>query len=309
MLEINKDRIKGIVLALKANYYIVQIDTINLIPELFKKKIGDHNFRLLCTKRSRLSYKGHSVSVGDFVLIEAIDWTAETGVISFVEPRKNLITRPPVANVTDVIIVVSLLDPSFDLNQVSRFLMKAEETGLKVTIVLTKRDLIDEKILEKYDKKLQTWGYQPIPISIVNGEGIQKLSARLKSMKLGVLCGPSGVGKSSLINYLLPKISIPIGKLSKKLKRGRHTTRHVELFSIYSDSFIADTPGFNKPEFYTEPSQVPQLFPELRSQLLIKKCKFRNCMHLNEPDCAISRDWERYSNYKNFLQEMLNYHH
>jgi len=120
--------------------------------------------------------------------------------------------------------------------------------------------------------------------------------------------GPSGVGKSSLINYLIPGKSIPVGDLSKKLKRGKHTTRHVELFSLGQESFIADTPGFNKPDFDIKPHSLGRLFPEIRSQLKNKKCKFRNCLHLDEPGCIISRNWERYDTYRNFVKEMINLH-
>ncbi len=156
---------------------------------------------------------------------------------------------------------------------------------------------------------MKEWGYESSPVSIINGQGIASLYKKLETIQLGVLCGPSGVGKSSLINYLLPTISIPIGNLSKKLKRGTHKTRHVELFSLLNGALIADTPGFNKPTLCVKPSDLSHLFPEFRYQLKTSNCKFRNCLHLNEPGCGISKNWERYENYKKYMDELSSSRH
>ncbi len=304
----NKNCFTGIVVALKANYFIVEInclsENINYSFKLDKK--NGSIIRLLCTKRNRLSYHGSFVSVGDIVTVESVDWNESRGVITGIKPRYSFLERPSIANFTDVIVMVSFEKPSFDLTQVSRFLIKAEESTQNVILIMNKSDLIDNDILDKYHYRMNQWGYEVIPISIFTGDGISTLIKKLDSIKLGFLCGPSGVGKTSLLNYLIPRISLPIGSLSKKLQRGRHTTRHVELFSLESGGFLADTPGFNKPEFTIKPQHLAELFPELRSQLVDKKCKFRNCLHLDEPGCAISRNWERYENYKNCLMELSN---
>ena len=299
------EKYKGIVVSSKANYLNVEID----LSEFTKFNPLQNNTlsycRLLCTKRSRLNHQGLNVYVGDRVSIEAIDWKARKGVVCDVEPRKSWLNRPPVANVTNVVVVISLSQPEFDFDQASRFLLTAEKTGLKVNLVLTKSDLISAEQLHKYQEQLIGWGYQPIFISIKNGEGISFLLNELRSTRLAVLCGPSGVGKSSLINYFLPKVSIPVSSVSKKLRRGRHTTRNVELFSLSNNSYLADTPGFNRPEIILDPKEVSYLFPELRTQLKDKRCKFRDCLHRDEPGCVVDKNWQRYNFYREYVEELI----
>ena len=128
----------------------------------------------------------------------------------------------------------------------------------------------------------------------------------MRKTKLTVLAGPSGVGKTSLINHLIPTVSLPTSSVSKKLKRGTHTTRLVELFAIGNGSLLADTPGFNRPEIVCEPSDFAFLFPEFRTQLSNSQCKFRNCLHRDEPGCVIDKDLERYPFYRENLEEMIN---
>ncbi|KGG16930.1 MULTISPECIES: ribosome small subunit-dependent GTPase A [unclassified Prochlorococcus] len=304
-MKLDNQSFQGIVVALKANYLIVEInfDELTDISQKFK---SSNTIRLLCTKRNRLSYYGFSVSVGDNVLVDSIDWTELRGVITNVKPRKIFISRPPVANFSDLFVVFSCNEPSFDSNQLTRFLVSAEDISKNITIILTKSDLIPKDLLNRYSDRLQKWGYNSISVSILTGEGINNLKEKLKFIKLGVLCGPSGVGKTSLLNYLIPEVSLPISNLSKKLKRGRHTTRHVELFRIYDTIFLADTPGFNQPFLSLEPYKLSKLFPELRDQLDKRNCKFRDCLHLHEPGCIVSKNWERYPIYTKILQEMVN---
>ena len=304
MNKIKANNLKGIVISLKANFLIVEIDYQDSEDDLFDQFHG--KIRLLCTRRSKLDYRGLFIDVGDIVFVESIDYKNKRGVIFEVEPRKSFLKRPAVANVTLVSICISLEQPLFDMEQASRFLLTAECADIKPLIILTKIDLITENDLILYVNKLKNWGYECIPVSIKNSQSIDLLMERFKKTKLTVLAGPSGVGKTSLINHLIPIVSLPTSSVSRKLRRGRHTTRHVELFPIGDGSLLADTPGFNRPEIVSKPSDFANLFPEFRIQLTASKCKFRNCLHRDEPGCVINKDFERYSFYRQSLEEMIN---
>ena len=298
------NKFKGIVVALKANFLIVEIDYKNFkddsVDKLYEK------IRLLCTRRSKLNYQGLFIDVGDIVCVESIDYNNKRAVISEVEPRKSFLKRPAVANVTLVSICISVDEPLFDMEQTSRFLLTAECANIEPLIILTKIDLITKNDLILYINKFKSWGYDCIPVSIHNSQSIDSLIERFRKTKLTVLAGPSGVGKTSLINHLIPTLSLPTSSVSKKLKRGTHTTRHVELFAIGNGSLLADTPGFNRPEIVCEPSDFAFLFPEFRTQLSNSQCKFRNCLHRDEPGCVIDKDLERYPFYRENLEEMIN---
>ena len=304
----NKDNTyRGIVVALKANFLIVELDYQDFKEDCFyelSKKI-----RLLCTRRSKLDYKGLFIDVGDIVFVESIDHQNNRAVVSDVEPRKSFLKRPAVANVTLIAICISVKEPLFDIEQTSRFIITAECAKIKPIIILTKIDLINKNELDLYINKLRNWGYDCLPVSIKNTKSIDLLIERFRNTRLTVLAGPSGVGKTSLINYLIPTLSLATSSVSKKLKRGTHTTRHVELFAIGNESLLADTPGFNRPEIVCEASTFATLFPEFRSQLTHSKCKFRNCLHRDEPGCVINKDLERYSFYRENLEEIINFRH
>ncbi len=301
----NEGPLSGKIVAIKANYLIVEIDIFSA------KTIRDdfasiNNQRsLLCTLRRRLSHGGSSAHVGDFVYLDAIDWKEGRAVICGVKPRTSFLSRPAVANVSDVIVVFSLADPPFDQDQATRFLLTAENTGLSITFVFTKNDLITLNQSKKRIEQIQRWGYDPFSVSLKTGHGVNRLKRHLERKQLSVICGPSGVGKTSLINMLIPEISLKVGSLSKKIRRGCNTTRHVQLFKIADNCCLADTPGFNRPELLIPPNKLSKLFPELRIRLRNNQCKFRNCMHLDEPGCCIDKDWERYPFYRNLMKELL----
>ena len=296
----------AIVVALYAKYMLVEIDDHDGTEFVDFIALANNKYpQFLCTRRRRLDHIGATVNVGDFVWIEAVDWENKRAVVNNVLSRKSWMQRPSIANFSEVVVAISLTDPRFDIDQVSRFLLTAEQTGVNVRLILTKRDLVTLDDLEKQLVRLSFWGYHPLAVSVETGEGLEELQQELSRSSLSVICGPSGVGKSSLLNWLLGSNSLPVGPLSGRLRRGRHTTRHVELFKLCLGSRVADTPGFNRPKIHVDPINVAFLFPELRDQLAGQKCRFRDCLHLDEPGCVIKKGWERYPFYRTCLEEMI----
>lgn len=282
----------GTVVAVQANFYQVKLDR----PQ-------DLKF-LLCTRRTRLKKIGTKVMVGDRVLVEEPDWQDGRGAISEVKPRITELQRPPVANAEVILLLFALEEPTLDPWQLSRFLVKAESTALKLYLCLNKCDLISPTQQQQWQKRLTDWGYEPSFISVARNIGIDSLLSRL-SGKISVVAGPSGVGKSSLIDALIPAINLRVGKVSGKLQRGRHTTRHVELFELPGGGLLADSPGFNQPDLDCLPSDLAQCFPEARARLNEANCQFSDCSHRHEPNCVVRGDWERYEYYLDFLDKAI----
>lgn len=289
----------GTVLAVQANFYKVQLD---IVPDENHGANAPPTF--LCTRRSRLKKIGQRVMVGDRAIVEAFDWEGGRGAISEVLPRQTELDRPPIANADRILLVFAFADPPLEPYQLSRFLIKAESTGLNVGLSINKSDLVSEEYRQHWLDRLESWGYCPIPIQASQGVGLAQLSQSLAGT-ISVVSGPSGVGKSSLINYLIPNASLRVSQVSGKLGRGRHTTRHVELFELASGGLLADTPGFNQPELDCSPPELIHYFPEARQRLAGGTCQFRDCLHRDEPNCAVAGDWERYEHYLTFLAEAI----
>lgn len=295
----------GLVVALQANYCWVVLD-----------QPGPAGVdRLLCTRRSRLGKSGQRICVGDRVALDGLDWPAGRAAVARLEPRRNLLERPVVANVDRVVVVVALAQPTPDPLQLTRFLLSAEAIGQPLQLVLSKADLVDGAQCASWCQRLRRWGYDPIPVSLAEPaqptDGLEQLRQRLREPGIAVLCGPSGVGKSSLLNALLPDLELRVGEVSGRLQRGRHTTRHVELFALpgtaagTAPALLADTPGFNRPELPGRVEALASLFPEIRARLAVERCRYNNCRHLEDPGCAVGSDWERHPLYRQCLSEML----
>lgn len=285
-----QDQLTGTVVAVQANFYWVQLEL--------------DNIRLLCTRRSRLKKIGQKVMVGDRALVAEPDWEDKRGVITDVFPRETELDRPPVANANQLVLLFALAQPPLDPMQLSRFLVKGESTGIELYLCLNKQDLVTVEEQKAWQTRLKNWGYDPFFISLETGEGLDRLKQQLKD-QITILAGPSGVGKSSLINYLIPQAQLRVSAVSGKLKRGRHTTRHVELFSLPEGGLLADTPGFNQPDLNCDPLELASYFPEARKRLSQDHCQFSDCLHRDEPNCVVRGDWERYEHYLEFLESAI----
>jgi ribosome biogenesis GTPase / thiamine phosphate phosphatase len=285
----------GRVVALLANFCWVELDSPG----------PGHTTRLLCTRRTRLGKSGLQICTGDWVELEGIDWAAGRAAVGTLLPRQSLLERPAVANVSRVVVVAALAEPELDPLQLTRFLLTAEATGQPVELVLSKADLPEPAAVEQWCERARAWGYQPVAFSTATGLGLDALRERLSQPGLAVLCGPSGVGKSSLLNALRPELELRVGEVSGRLQRGRHTTRHVELFPIAPAALVADSPGFNRPALPSDPAALALLFPELRQQLAATSCRFSNCLHQGDPGCAIAPGWDREALYRQCLADLL----
>jgi len=285
----------GTVVAVQANFYSVRLDP---APQGGQWSVS----HLLCTRRARLKKVGQRVMVGDRVQVEEPDWEGQRGAIAAVLPRQTQLDRPPVANAEQILLVFAIAEPDLDPHQLTRFLVKAELTGLEICLCFNKRDLVDASAQVAWQERVSSWGYTPQLISVQADVGIASLSAALKD-HITVVSGPSGVGKSSLINALIPAARLRVNAVSGKLGRGRHTTRHVELFELPQGGLLADTPGFNQPDIACSPPALGACFPEIRNRLQHQQCQFADCLHRGEPGCAIPPDWERYADYRQLLEE------
>ncbi|MBM5814381.1 MAG: ribosome small subunit-dependent GTPase A [Cyanobacteria bacterium M_DeepCast_100m_m1_067] len=285
----------GQVVALLANYCWVELD-----------RAGPSGVnRLLCTRRTRLGKSGQTIAVGDRVWVDGIDWPAGRGAVAALEPRDGLLERPAVANVARVVVVVALAEPALDPLQLTRFLLTAEATGRPVVLVFSKADLVPPEVAEEWCGRASAWGYEALAVSTRTGQGLERLQQRLAQPGIAVLCGPSGVGKSSVLNGLCPELGLRVAAVSGRLQRGRHTTRHVELFPLAPGALLADTPGFNRPRLPADPAALGALFPEIRQRLRSASCRFSNCLHQGDPGCAVGGDWERYGLYGQCLADLV----
>jgi ribosome biogenesis GTPase / thiamine phosphate phosphatase len=280
----------GTVVAMQANFHQVRLDV-------------DRSL-LLCTCRARLKKLGQQVMVGDRVIVETAEESGGRGAIVQVMARRSQLDRPPVANADHILLVFALEQPCIEPHQLSRFLLKAESTGLDVTLCLSKGDLVSAAEVAQWQQRLGQWGYEPRVISVRSGWGVSELAVPLRD-RVSVVSGPSGVGKSSLINALVPQAQLRVAAVSGKLGKGRHTTRHVELFELPGGGLLADTPGFNQPDVAYTPLELATYFPEIRQRLAGQGCQFNDCLHRDEPNCAVRGDWERYGHYLAFLTEAI----
>src|SRR5690625_458547 len=248
--------------------------------------------------------------VGDRVKIKVSD-EDNSGYIIEIEDRQTELLRPPVSNVTQAIIVMSIKSPDINTWLLDKFLIMADYEGLDILICINKCEL-DEEFAIKIEKIYKEAGYKVLLTSAALGLGIEELEEVLNG-SISVLAGPSGVGKSSLLNRINPDFNLDTGDVSARTRRGRHTTRHVELLELKDNTFVLDSPGFSSLDlkFIENESQVRNYFKEINKYGF--QCAFHSCLHDREPNCAVKAyveagkiSQERYKNYLSILNEVRN---
>lgn len=230
------------------------------------------------------------------------------GAIDEILPRRNALARPPVANVDQVVVVFAFHEPELDLGLVDRFLVLASAANLATVLCLNKVDLAAQAEVGTVRQVYEGLGYPLVVASAKIGQGLPDLTAHLAG-KTSVLAGPSGAGKSSLLNALDPGLSLKTGDVSRKIRRGTHTTRHVALIPTGQGGLVADTPGFTQLDLANmKPADVAWHFPEMAA--LASRCRFSGCVHRAEPGCRVKEavaegvvDPGRYERYLSLLGE------
>lgn len=264
-----------------------------------------------CKAKGIFRKDGMKPLVGDDVEIEILDKAELTGNIVRIVPRRNALIRPACANVDQSLVIFAIVKPNPNYNLLDRFLISMEKQKISVTICFNKTDLASEKEQQELFDAYSGCGYQVLFVSGTKEQGLGEIRKCL-SGKTTVVAGPSGVGKSTIINALYPKANMETGEISRKIERGRHTTRHAQLFALSNDTFIMDTPGFTSLSLgEMEKEQLQGYYPEFARYE--KECRFRGCAHLSEPVCGVKSallrgeiSRVRYENYSVLYEELKN---
>ncbi|MBQ7797040.1 MAG: ribosome small subunit-dependent GTPase A [Lachnospiraceae bacterium] len=249
--------------------------------------------------------------VGDNVEFDILDEQEQTGNIVDILKRDNELIRPAVANIDQAMIVFAVTDPEPNLNLLDRFLITMEAQDIPVVICFNKKDLATEEEAKKLISIYESAGYEVHLTNAKSGEGIEEIRDLLRG-KTTAFAGPSGVGKSSITNEIQPEAAMETGTISEKIKRGKHTTRHSELFFVEADTFVMDTPGFSS--MFVEnmkPEELQNFFPEFDE--FIPDCRFLGCVHVGERECGVKDavkegkiSASRYENYRLVYEELKN---
>ena len=247
--------------------------------------------------------------VGDNVDIAVLDEKELEGSVTEIHKRKNSLIRPAVANVDQALVIFAMDNPKPNFMLLDRFLIMMEREDVPAVICFNKKDLATEEELEFLCETYQSCGYQVILSSALKGEGLGEIEEVLQG-KTTVVAGPSGVGKSSLTNRIQPEADMETGDISRKIERGKHTTRHSQLFFVDKDTYMMDTPGFSSmftPDI--EANELKDYFPEFAQYE--DDCKFLGCVHIGEKVCGVKDavaegkiSKSRYDNYRLMYEEL-----
>lgn len=262
-----------------------------------------------CRARGIFRKNKQTPLVGDRVKISVVEEEKKIGVVEEIDKRETELIRPPISNIEKALIVFAVKNPTPHLSLLDRFIVLAERENLEIVIILTKIDLDDDNTFEKIKNIYEPCGYKVIGVSNLENKNIDKVKEELKDNTV-VFAGPSGVGKSSLLNQIDSNFQLKTGDVSDKIKRGKHTTRHAELFELKFGGMVADTPGFSSLTLDDiEDIDLKDYFIEFEDY---DDCKFGSrCIHQNEPNCAVKEavengeiPKERYESYIQLLNEI-----
>lgn len=304
---------EGLIVKALSGYYYV-------LPEADgRDEAGGSAGLVQCRARGVFKKRNISPLVGDRVEFERSE--NGEGTVTVIRPRTSELIRPPVSNVEQAVLVFSMDEPALNLQLLDKFLVHIEHSGLEAVICFSKQDLIRDVEdagakaagggldADSVYRLYESIGYKVLVTSAKEGEGVEQVRDILKD-RISVFSGQSGVGKSTLLNALMPHLVLETGEISMRLGRGKHTTRHVELIPLPEGGWVADTPGFSQLDFMEmEPDELGSTFKEFVP--LSEDCRFRGCIHHKEPGCRVREAASegvvapsRYEHYLLFLEEM-----
>lgn len=275
-----------------------------VLAGFFDVAAGNEVYR--CRARGVFRKRKTTVLVGDRVVYQATG--PSEGWIEEVLPRQTELVRPPIANVSQAVLVFSAAHPEFQSYLLDKALVVVSDAQLEKLIVISKMDLVSPAVLDGLIAPYLKADYQVIPVSTKTGTGVSEVKSALKG-HTSVLVGPSGVGKSSLGNALSPALGLKMGEISEKMGRGKHTTRHTELFLIDTETYVADAAGFSQLQVNVQSEDLRLFFPEFA--LFALDCEYRGCIHVEEEACAVKQavimnqiSASRYENYCQLYDEV-----
>lgn len=282
---------------------------IKSISGFYEVHTGEEVYR--CRAKGVFRSIGIKPLVGDDVLMDSVDELSDPkeGNVVQILPRRNELVRPSVANIDQAMLIFSITHPVPSYNMLDRFLITMAETGLPAILVFSKSDIASAAEKEELRTIYEGCGCRVCFISTALQEGIDAVKELLRG-RTTVFAGPSGVGKSTLINLLCPGAMMETGELSRRIERGKNTTRHIELFSAGTDTYVMDTPGFTSLFLTsTKAEDLRDYYPEFSAYA--GQCRFNGCCHMEEPDCAVKKAVEagevskiRYGNYRELFLEL-----
>lgn len=272
---------------------------------------GEDGVLYECKAKGIFRKDGIKPLVGDDVRISVLDAEKKVGNLEEILPRKSELLRPAVANVDQALVMFAAAKPAPNFNLLDRFLIRMGLERIPVLVGFNKAELVTKEQETEMKEMYRLAGYPVYFFSVKEQTGLKELQEALEG-KTTTLAGPSGVGKSSLLNFLCPQAGMETGDVSRKIERGRHTTRHAELFVCRQGTYVMDTPGFSS--LYINEIEASDLwlyFPEMREAE--KECRFTGCCHMEEPDCGVKRRVEtgvisrqRYESYRQLYTELGN---